>query len=272
MQDLKISFIQADLAWEDPVANREKFGRYISALKSNPHLIVLPETFTTGFPVDPRKLAEQPDGETVQWMKQQAASTGAVICGSILLNMNEHFHNSLLWVTPDGSYSVYNKRHVFRMGGEHKLIRPGTELLDVSLHGWNIRPLVCYDLRFPVWSRNKATDGQFDYDLLIYIANWPEARAFPWKQLLIARAIENQAYVLGVNRVGTDGPGNSYSGDSVLLDPKGNVVASAEASAEAIVETRADHAELLNFREKFNVSLDWDMFNMVILTPDNIPL
>jgi predicted amidohydrolase len=272
MQDLNIAFFQADLTWESPAANREKFAHFISSLKTNPHLIVLPETFTTGFPVDPHLFAESHDGETVQWMNTQAHKTGAVICGSILLKEGPYYYNSLIWMQPNGHYQLYHKRHVFRMGGEHHLIRPGSGLIHVQLNGWNIRPLICYDLRFPVWSRNKATDGQFDYDLLIYIANWPEARAFPWKQLLIARAIENQAYVLGVNRVGTDGPGNSYSGDSVLLDPKGNVVASAEASAEAIVETRADHAELLNFREKFNVSLDWDMFNMVILTPDNIPL
>jgi omega-amidase len=272
MQDLNIAFIQADLSWENPGANREKFGHYISKLKNNPQLIVLPETFTTGFPVDPHQFAESPDGETVQWMKHQAKSSGAVICGSILLRLNGHFHNSLLWMLPDGSYSIYNKRHVFRMGGEHKLIRPGTELLDVSLHGWNIRPLVCYDLRFPVWSRNKVQHGNYDYDLLIYIANWPEARSYPWKQLLVARAIENQAYVLGVNRVGKDGPGNTYSGDSVLLDPKGMIIAHAGPFAQAVVETSLDGTELLSFREKFNVSLDWDMFKMIILPPDNASL
>lgn len=272
MQDLNIAFFQADLIWENPAANREKFARFIGGLTTNPHLIVLPETFTTGFPVDPHHFAESEDGETLHWLKNQARTTGAVICGSILLKKGKHYHNSLIWMQPNGDYYLYHKRHVFRMGGEHHLIRPGSELIHVQLNGWKIRPLICYDLRFPVWSRNKATDGQFDYDLLIYIANWPETRAFPWKQLLIARAIENQAYVLGVNRVGTDGPGNRYSGDSVLLDPKGNVVAAAAASEEAVVETSADRAELLNFREKFNVSLDWDMFNVVILPPDNVAL
>jgi len=268
MQNLNIAFIQANLIWENPEANLTMFDDLIAGLVNKADLIVLPETFVTGFPVDPHKFAAKPDGKEITWMRKKARVTKAVVCGSILLDLGGVFHNTLIWMTPQGDYHCYHKRHVFRMGGEHKLIQPGTAHQDVSLNGWNIRPLICYDLRFPVWCRNTTTAGQHNYDLMIFVANWPEVRSYPWIQLLIARAIENQAYVLGVNRVGTDGLGNHYSGDSMLIDPKGNILAQAKPNQEQVVETSIGMDELLNFRKKFNVALDWDDFKMIILPPD----
>ncbi len=262
MQDLKIAFIQTRLYWEDPRANRLHFDRLLDNIQSKPDLIVLPETFNTGFPVDPALLAEKPDGESFRWLQQKANETGAVVCASMLMESGEQFHNSLIWMRPDGSFRQYNKRHVFRMGGEHERISPGDSHLLTRLNGWNIRPMVCYDLRFPVWCKNTYENGHFEYDFMFFVANWPAVRAMPWKQLLIARAIENQAYVLGVNRVGKDGNGIEYAGDSWLVDPKGQVVAAAKPNEEAVIEATLDFDELHGFRKKFNVGMDWDKFEL----------
>jgi predicted amidohydrolase len=163
---------------------------------------------------------------------------------------------------PDGNYVTYAKRHVFRLGGEHKHIIPGNEQLFVELKGWKIKPLVCYDLRFPVWSKNTLKDGSFAYDLMLYVANWPAVRAMPWQQLLTARAIENLAYVLGVNRIGSDPQGIAYQGDSRLLDFKGQILVQAIAEKESVVITTLKMEELIRFRAKFNVGLDWDTFDI----------
>lgn len=265
MQNLNIAYFQVHLHWENAALNRNHLDRLFAQLQQKPDLIVLPETFNTGFPVDPRQFSETIQGPTVEWMQLRAAQYNAVICGSILLAENGLFYNCLIWMRPDGSFSTYAKRHVFRMGGEHELIAPGNELLTVELKGWKIRPLICYDLRFPVWSRNTFENGNYSYDLLIYIANWPAIRAYPWKQLLIARAIENQSFVLGVNRVGVDGIGNTYSGDSCLLNAKGEALSQTISEKEIIIETRLEFSDLLIFREKFNVALDWDRFNIILL-------
>jgi omega-amidase len=263
MQDLKIAFVQTRLHWEDSKANQLHFSRLIASLKTQPDLIVLPETFNTGFPVDPRKWAEKPDGSSFKWLQHKAVETGAVICASMLMESGEEYHNSLIWMRPDGSHRLYNKRHVFRMGGEHERISPGDGHLLTRLKGWNIRPLVCYDLRFPVWCKNTYDNGHFEYDFMIFVANWPAVRTLPWKQLLIARAIENQAYVLGVNRIGTDGLGIDYAGDSCLIDPKGQIIAQAKSGEEAIIEESISLNELDSFRKKFNVGMDWDRFKIV---------
>ncbi|HQO48817.1 MAG TPA: amidohydrolase [Bacteroidales bacterium] len=269
MQDLNIALIQTHLHWEDAAANRLHFETLMSRLKNHNDLIVLPETFTTGFPVDPAVFAEDPGGPGMQWMQRMAVQHQVVICGSLLIRQQGVSNNCLVWMRPDGSFETYAKRHVFRMGGEHRSISPGNKVLTVELKGWKVRPMICYDLRFPVWSRNRLGAAGFDYDLLLYVANWPEQRNWPWKQLLIARAIENQSYVIGLNRVGTDGLGNHYSGDSVVLDAKGLKIAAAKASAESIVETSLKASELLIFREKFNVSLDWDDYNILHLPPES---
>lgn len=262
MDDLKLLCIQSDLVWENPQQNREQFEKVIQNNTTVVDLIILPETFTTGFPVDPRPLAETEDGESLQWMRRLAASTGAVITGSLLLKSGDSFSNALIWMRPDGSYERYNKRHVFSMGGEHETIRPGEKQLTVQLKGWNIRPMVCYDLRFPVWSKNHYENGRFEYDLALYVANWPAVRAYPWNQLLIARAIENQAYMVGINRIGKDGLGNAYDGDSQVVDAKGHIVAKADKGVATAFTATLSRAELQRFRKKFDVGRDWDSFTL----------
>ncbi|HOI33344.1 MAG: amidohydrolase [Bacteroidales bacterium] len=260
MQNLTLAFIQTDLHWENPEANRNHFETLIAGIKQQTDLIVLPETFNTGFPVDPKLWAEPIEGKTMQWMQKLAAHYQSVITGSILLKADSGFQNTLIWMQPDGNYKTYAKRHVFRLGGEHKRIQPGQEQLFVELKGWKIKPLVCYDLRFPVWCKNTVQNGEFAYDLLLFVANWPAVRALPWQQLLTARAIENMAYVLGVNRIGSDPEGISYQGDSRLIDFKGQPISQAFADKESILVATINKADLTQFREKFNVSLDWDSF------------
>ncbi len=262
MQDLSIAYIQADLCWEDAAANRAYFEIKILEIAQKVDLIILPETFTTGFPVNPNKFAETLDGDTIHWMQKMANHTGSVVCGSILLRRNDLFFNSLVWMRPNGNFETYDKRHVFRMGGEHELIEPGQKKLFVEINGWKIKPMICYDLRFPVWCRNTFKNGEFDYDLAIFVANWPAVRAYPWKQLLIARAIENQSFVIGLNRVGVDNQGYSYSGDSCLIDPKGNYLSVAEANTTQTIVSTLHAADLINFRESFMVGLDWDNFTL----------
>ena len=264
MNDLKILYIQSPLAWENAEANRKHFSKLIQSKSHNHDLIVLPETFTTGFPVDPVLFAETEDGESMLWMRETAAQTGAVVTGSMLLKNNGLYINSLIWMRPDGTYERYDKRHVFSMGGEHERIHPGEKTLLVQLKGWNIRPMVCYDLRFPVWSKNHYENNAFEYDLAIYVANWPSVRAYPWDQLLIARAIENQAYIIGVNRIGKDGLGNDYNGHSKVVDAKGNIVSEAPEDEEAAISVSISLDSLQQFRAKFNVGPDWDSFNIQI--------
>jgi len=261
MPDLKILYLQSDLAWENPAANRTNFSALINKNINGHDLVVLPETFTTGFPVDPAPFAETLNGETTNWMLQTAQTTGAVITGSFLLKQSNKFYNSLLWVTPDGDIKSYFKRHVFSMGGEDKKITKGSKQLIVELNGWHIKPMICYDLRFPVWSKNRFNkDRGFEYDLAIYVANWPSQRSYPWETLLLARAIENQAYVLGVNRVGYDNLGNYYSGNSKMVDPKGKVISEAVAGKKAYKSVVISMDSLKQFRAKFNVGNDWDNF------------
>lgn len=263
MQDLAIAYLQTDLFWEDPQANRNHLEDLIDSVSSKPDLIVLPETFTTGFPVDPAHFAEKVNGPTMAWMAKIAMKMDAVVTGSILLERDTGFQNTLVWMLPDGQYMTYAKRHVFRMGGEHMLIKPGNDQLIVSLKGWKIKPLICYDLRFPVWSKNTYQNNEFGFDLLIYVANWPAVRAYPWKQLLVARAIENMSYVLGVNRIGSDAKGIAYEGHSRLISPKGQVLSQAVAKNEMVVESVLKKADLVDLRAKFNVGQDWDMFDLL---------
>ncbi len=264
MQNLEILYLQSNLVWENPVQNRINFEKKILAQGQCCDLIILPETFTTGFPVDPAPFAETTDGESLQWMQRLAAETGAVITGSLLLKEENNYFNSLIWMRPDGTFERYDKRHVFSMGGEHKHIKAGEQQLVVTLKGWKIRPLVCYDLRFPVWCKNRFENGAFEYDLAIFVANWPAVRAYPWDALLVARAIENQAYVLGVNRVGLDGQGNNYNGHSKLIDAKGKVVSEAPENSEAAMRVTLSGTQLREFRNKFNVGRDWDRFEITI--------
>lgn len=255
---MKIAYIQNDLVWEKPSENMKSFDKMIENVSVGTDLIVLPETFNTGFPVDPKQFAEPLDGTTMCWLSQKACENECVICGSLLLNIDNDFFNSFVWMRPDGSFDLYHKRHVFRMGGEDKLVKHGENKLIVEYKGWKIKPLICYDLRFPVWSRNRYENGEFAYDLAIYVANFPSVRINVWNQLLVARAIENQAFVLGVNRVGTDDKGIAYNGLSKLIDARGNVISEAKITECQIVESDIDLEDLNQFRNKFNVGLDWD--------------
>lgn len=253
MNNLRVTVIQSTLYWEDISANLEMFSKKIAAVDDT-DLIVLPETFTTGFSMN-LKFAEEETGTAVQWMKKTAAQKNCVVTGSLMIKEAGRFYNRLYWVTPNGSFQKYDKRHLFCMSDEPKFFTAGTERLIVELNGWKICPMICYDLRFPVWSRNLHSE----YDVLLYVANWPERRAQAWKYLLVARAIENQAYVIGVNRVGNDGKDVSHVGDSMVLDPLGNVLYH-KIDAEDISTIELNYAELKKLREQLPFLNDADEF------------
>jgi len=219
MQDLKIAMVQTAQYWEDIDANLKHFREKIEAIKEHVDIIVLPEMFSTGFSMNPSKLAESMEGRTIGWMNEMAKSADAVITGSIIIAEHGHYYNRLIWMQPDGQHQYYDKRHLFSMAGEEKEYTAGTKKLLVSVHGWKICPLVCYDLRFPVWMRNTE-----EYDVLIFTANWPIKRVHQWCKLLLARAIENQCYVIGLNRIGVDGGGFEYTGNSMAVDTQGEII------------------------------------------------
>ncbi|MDF2455603.1 MAG: nitrilase/cyanide hydratase and apolipoprotein n-acyltransferase [Cytophagaceae bacterium] len=257
MQDLKLALLQTALHWEDPTANRSMLEEKIWQVNEQVDVIVLPEMFTTGFTMDAASFAEPMNFHTFKWMQQIASQTQAAVCGSYIVQEAGLFYNRLLWMFPDGTYKIYDKRHLFRMAGEHEIFGAGQKQLVVEWKGWRICPLVCYDLRFPVWSRNVANA----YDGLIYVANWPQARVQAWSTLLKARAIENIAYVAGVNRVGVDGMDIPYNGASVNINFKGEVLwekTDEESTGICVWEAKA----LLEFREKFPAWKDADQFNI----------
>lgn len=268
---MKVSIIQTELSWENREENLARFGQLITPLKGKTDLIVLPEMFTTGFSMQPEKTAEPAEGPALAWLKQQAAESGAVITGSVAVEEAGRYYNRLFWVEPSGRYQHYDKRHLFRMAKEDDHYTAGTTQITGSIRGWQIRPLICYDLRFPVWSRNRfspgndpdsGSPGRWEYDVLIYVANWPEVRSYPWKQLLIARAIENQCYVIGVNRIGNDGHDFAHSGDSMIIGPKGEVLSKTRAHEESTETLELDKASLEEFRTKFPAGLDADAFEL----------
>lgn len=260
--DLKVTLIQSNLYWENVDQNLAMFTDKINAIHEPTDIIVLPEMFNTGFSMDSERLAERMNGKTLSWMMELAKQTNSVIVGSLIITEHDEFYNRLVWAQPNGDYYTYDKRHLFRMAGEHKHFSSGDELLIVHYKGWRICPLVCYDLRFPVWSRNITEDGGIAYDCLIYIANWPAARKAPWSKLLEARAIENQCYVIGVNRVGNDGNQINYSGNSALVNPKGEIVSTISESSDTQQTLSISLQELNDFRKKFPVGMDADVFEI----------
>jgi omega-amidase len=262
MQDLTITLMQASLAWKDKDMNLRKFGEWISGLSTKPDLIVLPEMFSTGFVVEPYDVAEPMDGKAMHWLYAQAKTTGCVITGSLVITEYGKYYNRLIWMRPDGSYETYDKRHLFRMGNEHDRFDQGKRQLIVDLEGWKIMPLVCYDLRFPVWSKNKLQNGEYAYDCLIYVANWPASRSLAFRSLLVARAIENQAYLAGVNRIGPDGNGVAHQGESAIIDYKGNYLVQCPADQEDIATYTLSRQGLEDQRRHFAVGLDWDCFTI----------
>ncbi len=251
---LKISCIQNDVITRNPEANRRHLDEMLKSVE-NTDIIVFPETFTTGFPADPNEFAEEVGGPTMQWMREKAAENNCAVCGTIILK-NNGFYNSFIWMEPDGRYHLYNKRHLFTMGGEIGLNR-GEERITIEYKGWRIRPFVCYDMRFPVWNRNSFKDGKYEYDLAVFTAEWPEKKSEVWNTLLRARAIENQAYIVGVNRVGIDDSNIKYKGESMILNMKGRVVAQATED-ECVVTGEINMEDLVAFREYFRVAKDWD--------------
>ena len=256
---MNITLLQTDLHWQDPVANRAMLEEKLFTLPEPTDLIVLPEMFTTGFTMDARAVAEPMNLTTFRWLRQMAAQTNAVVTGSYVVLENGGYYNRLLWMEPDGQFAHYDKRHLFRMAGEDGVYTAGTSRLVRTWRGWRICPLICYDLRFPVWSRNRQIEpDKLDYDLLLYVANWPAARQAPWDTLLQARAIENLSYVAGVNRVGEDGNGNSYLGGSALIDFKGDVLF-RQYDTEAIHQQTLSLDDLQGYRAKFPAYLDADV-------------
>jgi len=252
---MNISIIQTELHWESASKNLKMFDEKIDAIKGEVDLIILPEMFTTGFSMSPENLAEEWPGQSVKWMQQKAKSKGAAIAGSIIIEENSKYFNRLVFAHPDGKLEHYDKRHLFRMSGEHKYYDEGSHRVVVNYKNFRILLLVCYDLRFPVWSRN-----QNDYDMILIVANFPEPRRYAWNTLLPARAIENQCYVAACNRVGLDGNGVNYTGDSQIIDPLGKIIALANPNENQILSANINIQEVANFRKAFPAHLDADGF------------
>ena len=267
--NLRISLVQGATVWHDPAGNRDYYADLIAPLRGTTDVVLLPETFTSGFSNDAIANAETMEGPTVAWMRQHAKALGAVVTGSAQLRAVGHdgtegVFNRLLWATPDGGLLHYDKRHLFRFAGEHERYAAGRDRLVVECKGWRINPLVCYDLRFPVFARNRfdvERPGELDFDLQFYVANWPAARSYAWKTLLRARAIENLCFVAGLNRVGVDGNGLKYDGDSAVIDFLGRPLSEC-ADEEVVTTTTLLAAELAAHRARFPAMLDGDTFEL----------
>ena len=291
---LKIACVQSDIIARNPEENFKHLDELFKKIQDDRDIIILPETFTTGFPAEPELFAEDENGATMTWLRQKAKEHNCAIVGSFITSFGRQqdnkttrqqdnglqsesvsvsesvstvsvnsqclkSHNTLVWMNPDGTYHTYDKRHTF-MGGEKEQLCCGQNLITINYKGWKIRPFVCYDLRFPAWLRNSYKDGEFGYDLAIVIANWPVQKSYIWNTLLSARAIENQAYFIGVNRVGTDHNNINYIGETKVVNGKGRLVAELTDDKEDILETEIDMESLTSFRNYFIVHRDWDSF------------
>jgi len=252
---MRVSLIQGDLAWEQKSKNLAYFRQQALQCPDS-DLILLPEMFTTGFTMNAQALAEPMDGPSIIWMQKLAQQSGAVICGSLIISENGQYYNRLIWMPPDGQVQFYDKRHLFTLAGEEKVYSPGQQRLIVHFRGFRICPLICYDLRFPIWSRNHD-----DYDLLVYVANFPAKRRSAWNQLLLARAIENQCYTIGLNRVGEDINQHQYAGDSTIIDYEGKVLVKAAYQAQ-IISAQLSLPQQQSFRQRFPFWKDADQFHL----------
>ena len=257
MQYIKVAIIQADLVWLNATQNRLQFLHKINQLKENVDLIILPEMFTTGFSMQPQEIAESMKGSTVKWMQKIAAEKNAAISGSVIIAEDGKYYNRFLFVHPSGELNFYNKKHLFTLAGAHRIYTSGKEKLIVSYKGWKLCPLVCYDLRFPVWARNVE-----NYDALIYVANWPKPRITAWDTLLKARAIENMCYTIGVNRVGKDANNLAYSGHSAAYDCLGKKLIDTPPNQEATEIITLDKNHIATIRNKLNFLEDKDLFDI----------
>ena len=267
---LLVTTVQSDLHWENPEANLRMFEEKINAHKEKMEIVVLPEMFSTGFSMNPERFAETMDGPAVAWMRRMAASKGIIIGGSLMIREGGKFYNRFVWMLPQGEFGYYDKRHLFGAGREDQHYTPGNKRLIASVKGWKINLLICYDLRFPVWARQTvpldpvkqqavAAIIEPEYDLIIYVANWPEPRIHAWKTLLQARAIENQSYVVGVNRIGLDGSNNNHTGESLIADPLGQVLHSSGQQDE-IYTTSLSAERIDELRKKLPFLKDADSF------------
>lgn len=258
MHPLKISIVQTDIAWENKQENLRMLREKLHALRGTTEIVVLPEMFSTGFTMKSRELAEPVSGITVRILKELAADFQLALCGSFICSERSNYYNRAFFITPEGEEFYYDKRHLFRMGNEAEYFSSGNNKLIISYRGWNICLLVCYDLRFPVWSRNVNNE----YDLLIYVASWPQARRLAWDTLLCARALENMCYVCGMNRIGVDGNKLIYNGGSVVFSAKGEVLASVPDGEEGIETVSLSLISLQQLRDKFPVWKDADAFRL----------
>ena len=274
MSSITFTLLQTKLHWEDKRANLQMLEEKIKSIEENTQVIVLPEMFSTGFSMKPEQLAETMEGETIKWMKDIATRKKIILAGSVIIEDGGHYYNRLIWMLPNGEYGYYNKRHLFAYAEEDKHYTAGTERFIASVNGWKINLQVCYDLRFPVWARQTSPpvplqqvgEGgreSLEYDVLMYVANWPEKRSHAWKTLLQARAIENQCYVIGVNRVGEDGNGIYHSGDSMVVDPLGEVLYHKK-DEEDIFTITLNKEELQGIRQRFQFWRDGDEFQISI--------
>ena len=259
MQDLTITILQTSLHWEDIDANIKMFSEKISSIKEITDLIVLPEMFSTGFTMNNKVAAEKMSGKAVAWMKKTAKEKNCVVTGSLVIEEGGKYFNRLIWMRADGSFEIYNKRHLFRYAMEQDYYAAGNKKLIVELNGWKICPMICYDLRFPVWIRNTPNNL---YDILLFVANWPERRNHPWKTLLMARAMENQSYVIGVNRIGNDNNNIYHSGDSAVINFKGEIISKTKAHEESAETITISKKELDEWRNIFPALMDADNFEI----------
>jgi omega-amidase len=268
---LTVTIIQTDLHWEDKMANLAMLEEKIISIQQKTELVILPEMFSTGFSMKPSEFAETMDGNAVSWMRKIATTKRIILTGSLMIEENGNYYNRLIWMLPNGQAGYYNKRHLFCYAGEDKYYTAGNKRLIASVKGWKINLQVCYDLRFPVWARQapplpmergQGGEAAPEYDILIYVANWPERRSTAWKTLLQARAIENQSYVIGVNRVGKDGNDIYHSGNSMIIDALGNIIYHKEHD-EDIFTIKLEKEELEQTRERFPFWKDGDMFTIL---------
>ncbi len=254
---LKVALVQTNLVWQNPEQNKINISNKIDALSENMDLIILPEMFTTGFTMNPYDFAETMDGEVILWLKSVAKTKNTAITGSLIIKENGKYYNRLVFVFPSGEIQIYDKRHTFTFAGEDKVFTAGNNKLIVDYKGWKICPLICYDLRFPVWARNVE-----NYDVLLYVANWPKPRINAWNTLLKARALENMCYCVGVNRVGVDSRGNTYTGNSAVYDSLGEKLSTIKPDIEATEIVVLNKDLLIKNRHEFQFLNDRDDFKL----------
>lgn len=259
MKDLRVTIIQSDLSWENKEKNLNHFSTLINSIREETDLIILPEMFTTGFTMNASSLAEYMNETSIDWMRKVAKEKNCTVTGSLIISESGKYFNRLIWMSQEG-YVTYDKRHLFGLSNEGDTYSMGTQKIITTINEWKILPLICYDLRFPVWSRRTEKEN---YDLAIYVANWPDRRVYAWKQLMIARAIENQCYVAAVNRVGNDGNEIYHSGESAIIDYKGEKITSPSAGNEFIQTINLNYEKLQRFREQFAFFRDSDRFDLI---------